>query len=448
MDRNRNTEEKREAMKCDVLVAGGGIAGVMAAAAASKSGAETILIEAAPFPGGVVTMGPLEALMTPEDSERTVIAGIAREFLELLRTKDEKAQPVPDTTGYCSAIVPYDAEAMKYALFEFLNRYRVKVLMQAMLEEVKTENGIVRGVVVLTKMGHLEITCGALVDATGNGYAAYLGGNDIMSGDESGQNQPVTVLGRVGNVDIPLLKAYVRANPGDFKTFRDAAASDMDFLHLWGFQGALEKGYEAGRLSLLRDEIHMMQTTRPGEVVINYSRVSTDPWREEELSESQFIGIRQLNELLNWFRDAIPAFQNAYMVQTGYVGIRESGRIRGRYVMTREDIVSARSGSTDVGMGAFPIDIHRQDNKMACERILTGYHIPWECLMAETLDNCFAAGRCVSSDFEANASLRISMTCMSTGHAAGVMAAVYALDKESFCYEKVARKLREQGAIL
>ena len=85
---------------------------------------------------------------------------------------------------------------------------------------------------------------------------------------------------------------------------------------------------------------------------------------------------------------------------------------------------------------------------MECERILTGYHIPWECLMAESLENCFAAGRCISSDFGANASLRISMTCMSTGHAAGVMAATYANDKTNFNYKEIADTLKTQGAIL
>lgn len=447
MNRNRDSE-KQQKMECDVLVAGGGIAGVMAAAAAAKCGAKTILLESSPFLGGVVTMGPLEALMTPEDSEKTIIAGIGKEFLDLLKSFDEKAVPTPDTTGYCASIVPYDAEAMKYALTEFLYRYQVKVLMQTMLEEVKMENDAIIGVTALTRTGSLEIACRAVVDATGNGYAAYLGGNVIISGDENGKNQPVTMLGRAGNVDIPLLKTYVKAHPEDFKTFGKTIDFEANFLHLWGFRGALREGYETKRLSLLRNEIHMMQTTRPGEVIINYTRVNADPWKEAELSGSQMSCMRQFNELIQWFRETIPAFRNARIVQTGYIGVRESGRIKGKYIMTKEDIVSARHGDTDVGMGAFPIDIHRLDNGMECERILAGYHIPWECLMAESLENCFAAGRCVSSDFGANASLRISMTCMSTGHAAGVMAAVYAKDKTEFSYGKVAGILKEQGAIL
>ena len=85
---NQYMKSQKKRMTCDVAVVGGGIAGVMAAAAAAKTGARTVLVEASPFLGGVVTLGPLEALMTPEDSKRTVIAGIAQEFLNFLQTLD------------------------------------------------------------------------------------------------------------------------------------------------------------------------------------------------------------------------------------------------------------------------------------------------------------------------------------------------------------------------
>lgn len=446
MNINRAARPLDRTVRCGVAVVGGGIAGVMAAAAAAKCGARTLLAESSTFLGGVVTMGPLEALMTPEDSNGTVIAGMAREFLDFLRTLDSGARAVEDTTGYCASIVPYDAETMKFALLKFLQHYDVTVLTEATLEEVERSGASISALRLRTKTGAVRVECGAVVDATGGGYASYLAGNDVAVGDESGRSQPVTVLCRIAGVDIDLLKEYVSAHSEEFKTFQKELNLQAEHLHLWGFTGALEAGHDSGALNLKRHEIHMMQTTRPGEVIANYSRINADPLDPFALSDAQCQGMEQVRELHDWFRRTIPAFADSYIVQTGYVGVRESGRVVGRYTLTRDDIVAARSGPTDVAMGAFPIDIHQSGDGMKFERIVSGYHIPQECLMARSAENLFLAGRCISATFEANASCRISMTCMSTGHAAGVMAAAYAAG--TFTTEAVRGILKEQGAIL
>ena len=445
---NRASGREETLLRCDVAVVGGGIAGVMAAAAAAKTGADTVLVEASPFLGGVVTTGPLEALMTPRDSEQTVIAGMAQEFMSFLKELDANAVPVRDTTGYCASILPYDAETMKYALMEFAHWYSVTVLTETVLEEAERTDGTLTALRLLGRGGRIRVECRAAVDATGGGRLAYLAGNDVFLGDEAGAHQPVTVLCRVGNVDLPGLRSYVADHMSDFKCFEEKLDLQGERLHLWGFRGALKAGYESGKLDLLREEIHMMQTTQQGEVIINYSRINADPWDAAEMARAQLEGIRQVRQLHAWFRETIPAFRDSYLVQTGTVGVRESGRGVGRCVLTRDDIVAARSWEDNVAMGAFPIDIHQQGDGMTFERIVTGYHIPQGCLMAEAVDNLFFAGRCISSTFEANASCRISMTCMSTGHAAGVMAAVRALWPERFAYQTIAAILKEQNAIL
>lgn len=445
---NRKQKSVQTICSYDVVVAGGGIAGVMAAAAAAKTGASVLLAEGSTFLGGVVTMGPLEALMTPEDSRGTVISGIAEEFLALLRELDPAAVPVEDTTGYCTSIVPYDPECMKYALQKFLHRFQVAVLTETLLEDVVLEDKKITGVRLRTKNGTILTNCKAVVDATGGAYVAYLAGNDVMVGNDQGISQPVTTLCRVGGVNMQALKEYVAQNPQDFRTFREEPELDAQRLHLWGFTGALRAGYDVGKLELLRQEIHVMQSSRPDEVIINYSRMNADVLDPMALSKCQWQGMEQVRQLHRWFSETIPAFQNSYIVQTGYVGIRESGRGKGKRILTREDILAAQPGETDVAMGAFPIDIHQNSDGMQFERIVTGYHIPMECLMAEQVENLYFAGRCISSTFEANASCRISMTCMSTGHAAGVMAAVQALYPENNSYGTVAHFLRQQGAIL
>lgn len=446
---NSETRSFEQSRSYDVVVVGGGIAGVIAAASAAKTGAKTLMTETSDFLGGIVTMGPLEALMTQNDADRRVIGGVAQELLDELKAIDRKAENTEDATGYCGFIIPYDAESMKLAISRLLNRYQVDILLETTLEQVLTQAANITGVVLRTRVGVVRVSCKSAVDATGNGYCAYLAGNDLLSGDEEGGvNQPVTVLARIGGVDPQQLRAYVREHPGEFKTFSDKPGSEQPYLHLWGFSDVLKEGADTGALDLRRDEIHIMETTQPGEVVVNYSRINIDPFDPFAVSRAQLVGMEQVWQLYQWFRKKIPAFAHAQILQCGYVGVRESGRVKGRCVLTREMILQGHGNLPSVAMGSFPIDIHQPGNGMKFERVLHGYQIPGDCLRAEKIDNLFAAGRCVSSTFEANASCRISMTCMATGHAAGVMAGLYAKEKSAFSVQAAQKVLLEQGAVL
>lgn len=444
---NRAQDSFKRKLHYDVVVVGGGIAGIIAAASASSIGMNVLLIEAATFLGGVVTMGPLEALMTFHDSQQQVIAGMAGKFLEVLHRYDPKAVPVEDTTGYCTTILPYDAEMMKLSIGIFLREYGVHVMTETILADVQLESRTLSKLVLQTKTGQVLVETGAVVDCSGMGICAYLAGNGLYYGNEDGKSQPVTVLGKIGGVDLPLLKEYVRQNAQDFKCFTGKLNLDTDFLHLWGFGSVLKKGYEEKALSLFRQEMHVMQTSRENEVVINFSRINTDPMDAQMLSASQTEGYEQVYQLFHYFKGHIPAFRKAFISQCGYVGIRENGRIKGRYVLSRNDIMAGTRFPTVVARGAFPIDIHEDDASMKFERIIKAYDIPMECLHAESIDNLFIGGRCVSSTFEANGSCRISATCMATGHAAGLMAAIYVKDGQ-VQYGRVVNCLQEQGAII
>ncbi|MCI2056933.1 MAG: FAD-dependent oxidoreductase [Oscillibacter sp.] len=432
----------------DVVVIGGGIAGVIAASAAARAGSRTLLVETSTFLGGVVTMGPLEALMTQYDASRQVIRGMAQELFDDLSALDRRIKNTDDTTGYCSKIIPYDAETMKFALENLLAKYHVTVLTEASLTSVKLKQRRIQTVKITTRAGAMSIHCRAVIDCSGSGYCAFLAGNDVMTGDQDGQTQPVTVLAKIGGVDCVKLRQYVQDHSEDFKTFGKEIDLKAQYLHLWGFSGLLQEGFSTGALSLQRNEIHMMETVRSGEVVVNYSRVTANPLDPFDMSEAQRTGVRQIYEFYEWIRRKIPAFKNSYIAHTGYVGVRESGRILGRKILTRDDVLNSGKCDSSVAMGSFPIDIHQSGNGMKFERVLQGYQIPAECLHAQKIDNLFMGGRCISSDFEANASCRISITCMATGHAAGVMAAVYAKDAENFSYDRVQKSLLQQNAIL
>lgn len=432
---------------CDVLVAGGGIAGVMAACGAAKTGCSVILCEASDCLGAVLTQGPLEALMTQYDGQRKVISGLADELLEMLAQMDPKCRNVVDTTAYCSQIVPYQSETMKLALMEMLKRYGVTCLFEHILADVIVKEGRVTKALLQGKQGAVTVKAGAYVDCTGSGAMGALAGNEILLGDGQGHCQPVTVLTKWSGIDRKLLREYVTLHPEDFKCFSGEVDVNADILHLWGFQSALRKGWECGALRLYRQEIHVMETTIPGEVVVNYSRVNADLAEPEAVANATLECCTQVMELLNWFRKTIPAFKNAVLLQSGYLGIRENGRVKGRRILTKQDLEDGNDDGTSVAMGAFPIDIHRPDSGMQFQRLLKGYCIPADTLISEKTENLFMGGRCISSDFEANGSCRISMTCMATGQAAGVMAAMQAI-KGKLDIQDVRGELLRQGAIV
>lgn len=445
----RTEQQEKKNVTYDTVVVGGGIAGVCAAAAAAKNGSKTLLIESSTFLGGVVTMGPLEALMTQYDTERKVIGGMANELLEFIREQDQQSGNVDDTTGYCNKIIPYQSESVKYAMLCMLNKYRVDFLLETTLVDTYVEDQVLVGIEVQTKRERITVAAKAFVDCSGSGILGYYSGCDIMFGDETGISQPVTVLTKWGNVDKQKLREYVRMHMDEFTSFNAELDLNAEYLHLWGFSKTLIEGYETGELSLRRKEMHLMESTVPGDVILNFSRLGVDPYDAFEMSKAQFDGCRQVYELFHYFRKKIPAFKDARILQSGYVGVRESGRVKGKYVLTKQNIVSEEKRQDIVAMGAFPMDIHQQGSGMRFERVLKGYGIPADALRAEHIKNLFLGGRCISSTFEANASCRISVTCIATGQAAGVLASEYQKNLEDEILVKKAREaLVLQAAII
>ena len=309
----RTEQQKKKTVIYDTVVVGGGIAGVCAAAAAAKNGSKTLLIESSTFLGGVVTMGPLEALMTQYDTERKVIGGMADELLEFIRKQDAQAGNVDDTTGYCNKIIPYQSESVKYAMLCMLNKYQVDFLLETTLVDAYVEDQVLVGIEVQTKRERLTVAAKAFVDCSGSGILGYYSGCDIMFGDETGISQPVTVLTEWGNVDKQKLREYVRTHMDEFTSFNAELDLDAEFLHLWGFSRTLIEGYKTGELSLRREEMHLMESTVPGEVILNFSRLGVDPYDAFAMSKAQFDGCRQVYELFHYFRKKVDVLrENTY----------------------------------------------------------------------------------------------------------------------------------------
>lgn len=426
-------------LHCDVAVVGGGLAGVMAAVAAARTGADTILVERSASLGGIAVDGPLEALMTFHDARGPVVGGLPMELVERLAGLGGSPGCVTDTTGYCRSIVPYDAECLRLALFQLVREAGVRLLLQTSVVYAVSADSSIAELALDGGSGLFGLRAGRYVDATGDAVLAHLAGAACRLSPEA---QPMTTLIRVGGVDTAALRAYVSAHRGDFRL--DGGGPEDDWLHLWGFGSLLQAGCDAGRLSLRRTEMHAMMTPRPGEWVLNYTRCAADPLTSAGRTQGQQVTLEQAGELVAWLRDTLPPFAGSYLIQTGRIGIREGRQAVGQYELTAQDVLTAAPCPDPVALGAFPIDIHqRQGDSLVCKAVPGAYPIPARCLRSVDTKNLYLAGRGISASHEALASVRITATAMATGQAAGVMAALGEVG-----YAALRSALERQGALL
>lgn len=442
------------AITVDVLVVGAGSAGVAAAVAAAEEGAATLLVEASGAVGGTLSGQLLEHSAGFHDVHgNQVIAGFGQRLVDRLVQEGASPGHVRDDVGYTATRTPLNHVELSLVEAQFLADAGVRVWLHAPLVEVRQDGEGLTGCVLETRNGRRTVRCRAVVDTSGDAVAARLAGARVHK-DAGGQQQPLSILFKLGAVDFELLLAYARANPDDFRAGSTVSPAQAFDVNLWGFGSLLKAGYAAGELSLEREEMHVAGWPRRGELVVNVTRyaASTD---DADWTGAAYLGLaRQIMEFARWFRLRVPGCANAYVAAIGnQVGVRESARIVGRYTMTADDVLGGARFHDRIARGAFPIDIHsaNQPGLSHTERVDVDFDIPYRALVVDGLSNFLVAGRCLSSSHEANGSLRITATCFATGEAAGVAAAMAARHNLSAACVSVGdlqARLRARGALI
>lgn len=445
------------AAETDVLVVGGGPAGLAAALGASATGARVVLTERYGFLGGNATAALVTPLMSfhtqrPSLERRTnqlmpgdhgpgepVIAGVLEFFLRRL-VQAGGAIPPSLKTGY---VVPFDPEIFKFVALDLLNEAGVRFLFHALATDVE-DAPKVRGVVFETKSGPLVIEARAIVDCTGDGDVAARAGAPFGIGrQEDGLVQPMTLMFRMVEFQRQAFENYVRDHPDQWRSVHG----------LWDL---VQRATAAGELDLPREDILFFGTPHEGEVSVNSTRVrhvlGTDVW---DLSYAESEGRRQLRQIVAFLQRYVPGFENSYAAQSGVnIGVRETRRIVGEYQLTADDLLTSRRFDDVIARGSYPLDIHDPAGKgTILKRLPPGeaYDIPLRCLVPQRVDNVLVAGRCISGTHEAHSSYRVMPIAMATGHAAGVCAALSARrgkPPRDIAAEDVQRELVRQGADL
>lgn len=392
----------------DIVVVGGGLAGVGAAIAAGRAGARVLLVEAQGFLGGTmtaVTVGSICGEYVLENgTPRRIVGGLIEDLVNRLMARGEARGP---ECWLQTATTIYDPFAMRCVLDEMIHEAGVEILMHTRCIDLDQKENRITGLVLGFRSQLFAVRCRQIIDCTGDGEVAALAGVPWECDLE--HLQMPSAMFRFGGVA-----------PGTLDTLDRAALRAR--LELAVAEG-MDLPRTAGGLFSLRDGMVHANVTR-----LEHGARSPDPLSAEEMTATEIEGRRQVKLYVSAFRRFVPGFEKAFVADAGSLaGIRESRRIRGRHVLTADEVLRGAKSDTAIACSAWPVEDHGADRKTRWVWLEPGsyYQVPFGCLVPERgPGNLLIAGRCVSAEHDAHASLRVGATCMAMGQAAGLAAAI------------------------
>ena len=450
----------------DVIVCGGGTAGCVAAIAAARGGAKTLLLEASPFLGGMLTEGNAgltnyvyngeTADIQTEITERLrrdpksaqIVGGIALEFAEKLIARGAAL----GTAGTASSYVYTDSQEFKILLFEMMRDEGVEVLLHSPICDVIANDGRIEGVITSTKLGRRVYLAKQFIDATGDGDVAALAGVPFVLGvgkDDSvyrdgflelGDQQEIGAMFRIGGVDFDRYVEYVSTRPDEYRPTRAGLVSLDEFVkaHNSGemingigkfgkdtvtkmgsgwFQiyNYPQKGVMVGCISLLKANAERAM-----------GRKASNGLEVKDVTRAEYETLIVAKDMVECLKKSVPGFESAFLIDTPKAGIRESRHIIGEYRVNIVDILNRVEFPDAIGKGSHPIDVGPlpTEVKEFVKPREWAFDLPYRCMVPKNIKNLLVAGKCVSATREAYGCIRPTAQCMVLGEAAGVASAI------------------------
>lgn len=419
----------------DIVISGGGPAGVAAALAAARRGYRVLLLEQTGTLGGLATSGLVPTFAPSTDGERFLYGGIYEEIdRELCRRMGVECKP--------ASWQAIDAEIMKRLLDDLVEAAGVRVLFGVKVCEAEVDDGRIRALWAATAQGIRRITGKQFIDATGDGMLAMLAGAEFEYGDKAGNTMSPTLCAQFANID--------------YKKYEEAYRNGNSDRAIW------HRMLQAGTAPLIEHHFVCMTRMSPTTATSNLGHIyGCNVFDPDDLTRGYREGRRVVRTFETFYREHVPGFENAVLVSTAsLLGVRETRRIRGEYRMTFDDYRNRADFTDEIGRCCYPVDIHsssldseeqkRVEQVLAATRFKHGesYGIPYRAMIPVGLRNLLVPGRALSSDREIQSSIRVMPPCFVTGQAAGIAAGmVQEEDVRSVDIAALQAALRELGGI-
>ena len=385
----------------DLVVVGGGSAGMASAVTAARAGLRTVLVDESPFLGGMSTGGAVGTfcgfyLRDASGDLVRIVGGFAAEVMDRLQPAGHCYGPVPFKT---TAAVPYVPWGVK-TLYDAMARAEpgLTVHLHAHAVGAITRDDTIEAVTVSTRDGLVAMRAPYFVDASGDAWLARAAGAPAERGER---------------LQYPSMMFYMQR-----------VDLEQALPHVLGLNELLERHFATARLP--RRSGNVIPTGRPGEVLVAMSRVGIagrplDASDAAELTLGEMLGREQAEQCAAFLRAHVPGFGDAFISDTApRLGVRETRRLRGRYALTGDDVLGGRRFDDGICRGAWPIELHVPGGGTEWRFLEDGlwYTVPYRCLVPAAISNLLVAGRCVSATREGFASARVIGQCMGEGEAA------------------------------
>ena len=389
----------------DVVVAGGGTSGFAAGVAAARAGARTLIVEDHGYLGGTSTGGMTSQFLgfagdETLEGQRGVFGELLRRLVAIGASNGIGTIYLTGRTDMDVKAASYNSDDLKLVMDRMAREADVHVLLHTRIVSLAKDGDRIDRLVIHNAGGLQAVRARIFVDATFHGSVAAEAGCPWTIGDEKGQMQPGALMYRASGVNI---ERY--------------ASLSLDEKNILAARGVAEGRLPFGRI--------VARVLSDGTIYCGMSRVPVDPLDADSISRAEARGREQVREIAAFFREVMPGFERSYIAATGgFLGLRDSRRILGRYVLTTEDVMNGTHFPDAVVSSSYPIDFHRTDDAPSVLIRPAGgeYHIPYRCMVGD-VPNLVVTGRCISADSGAHACIRVMVICMRLGEIAGIAAA-------------------------